>query len=231
MPDPHSLEEPRPARSLWRTALAVLASALVLVALIAGATTWWMTHRVTAQARDVARAVAEEFRQAFQLTPEVRINSLVVVAANTPAAELMTMQKQARVRHAWSQTWMHSTKTIEVEATFTARAGFDLHEPFRVTIDPATGTVITQLPPARILSLGMSDVSVPRDEDGYWNKLTQQDREQAFRELEEEARKQFADSDQVAEASREGEIRVRALIRKAMDPGVPIVTTPAPAPR
>lgn len=231
MPDSHPLTEPRPARSLWRTALALLAAALVLVALIAGATTWWMTHRVTAEARGVARAIAEEFRQALQLTPEVRINSLVVVAANTPVAELVTMQKKARVRHAWSQTWLHSTKTIEVEATFTARAGFDLHEPFRIIIDPATGTVITQLPAARLLSLGLSNVSIPRDEDGYWNKLTPQDREQAFRELEAEARRQFAESDLLAEASREGEIRIRDLIRKAMEPGVPIVTNPGPTPR
>lgn len=231
MPDPHPLKAPRPPRKLWRTALAVIAAALALVMVIAVATTWWMTHQVTTEARGVAQAIAEEFRQALQLTPEVRINSLVVVAANTPVAELVTMQKQARVRHAWSQTWMHSTKAIEVEATFTARAGFDLHEPFRITIDPATGTVITQLPPARILSLGMSDVSIPRDEDGYWNKLTPQDREQAFRELEETARKQFAESDLVAEAAREGEIRVRDLIRKAMYPGAPIITTPAPAAR
>lgn len=231
MPDPHPLEQSRPTRTPWRTALAIIAAALVLVVLIAAATTWWMTHRVTSEARGVARAIAEEFRNALQLTPEVRVNSLVVVAANTPVAELVTMQKQARVRHAWSQTWMHSTKAVEVEATFTARAGFDLHEPFRITIDPATGTVITQLPPARILSLGMSDVTIPRDEDGYWNKLTQQDREQAFRELEAAARKQFTESDLVMEAAREGEIRVRDLIRKAMEPGVPIVTTPTPQAR
>ncbi len=58
----------------------------------------------------------------------------------------------------------------------------------------------------------MSDVSIPRDEDGFWNKLTQEDREQAFRELEEAARRQFAESDLVAAASREGEVRVRDLI-------------------
>ncbi len=103
MPDAHPLE-PRPPQKPWRTALAIIASALALVVLIAAATTWWMTYRVTAEARGAARAIAEEFRHAFQLTPEVRINSLVVVAANTPAAELVTMQKQARVRHAWSQT-------------------------------------------------------------------------------------------------------------------------------
>ncbi len=229
MPDPHPLDL-RPPRKPWRTALAIIVAALALVVVIAAATTWWMTYRVTTEARGIARTIAEEFQKAFQLTPEVRINSLVVVTANTPVAELVTMQKQARVRHAWSQTWMHSTKAIEVEATFTARAGFDLHEPFRITIDPAIGSVVTQLPPARILSLGMSDVSIPRDEDGYWNKLTPQDREQAFRELEEAARRQFADSDLVSAASREGEIRVRDLIRKATEPGVPIVTTPAPTP-
>ncbi len=42
---------------------------------------------------------------------------------------------------------MHSTKAIEVEATFTARAGFDFARAFRITIDPVTGAVITQFPP------------------------------------------------------------------------------------
>jgi hypothetical protein len=136
----------------------------------------------------------------------------VVVAASTPVAELVVLEKKALVRHSWSQTWLHSTKNFEIEATFTAKAGFDLSEPFRINIDPVTYNIETNLPSPRILSLGMSDVRVLRDEDGLWNKLTAEDRQQAFQALEKQAKRQFADSPLLAETRLEAEKRLREIL-------------------
>jgi hypothetical protein len=98
---------------------------------------------------------------------------------------------------------------------FTAKAGFDLTEPFRIKIDPRTGSISAELPPPKLLSLGMGDVRVIQDEDGLWNKLTTEDRELAFHALEEKARKKFAESSLVPEARLEAEKQVRELIEKA----------------
>ena len=67
----------------------------------------------------------------------------------------------------------------------------------------------------------MGDVRVLQDEDGLWNRLTAQDREQAFRALEEKARKTFAESNLLPEARLEAEKRIRELIDKTAWPTIP----------
>ena len=68
-------------------------------------------------------------------------------------------------------------------------------------------------PIAKLLSIGMSDVRVIRDEDGLWNKLTPQDREEAFRALEKEAEKKFANSNLVSESLYAGEKRIQEVLK------------------
>jgi Protein of unknown function (DUF4230) len=206
MSDNNSLDKPKPRRTGCIIAVALLL-VMAVGAIVLGRSFW--------QAREQALRIANEFRHVLNFTPEVRVNSRVVIAATTPILELATVQKQAVVQHSWSQTWLHSTKTIEVEATFTARAGFDLRRPFTVNIDTKNHTFSAQLPPAKILSLGMSDVRILRDEDGLWNKLSAADREDALRELEMTARLQFHQTDILKEARAEGEKQVRQLLESA----------------
>jgi hypothetical protein len=176
---------------------------------------WRMGAEVTQEARRVAESLAADFDRLFQFTPQISVDSVVVVAANTPVLELVTTQRQVLVRHRWSHTWLHSTKNLEVEATFTAKAGFDLKEPFRINIDPRTGYISAELPPPKLLSIGMSDVRILQDEDGFWNKLTVEDRQTAFRALEDKARKKISGSKLLPEAKLQAEKQVRELLDKA----------------
>ncbi len=214
MPDPHSLEEKDPKSGCF-----IVLGCVVLLAFVSIVLTlllmWRTSMEITSSARATARIVAETFQKSLNFTPEITVDSVVVVAANTPILEITTMQRQALVRNTWSQTWMHSTKTMEIEATFTARAGFDLTDPFRIEIDPRTGNLGANLPAPKILAIGMSNVRVLRDEDGLWNKLTPEDRQKAFGELEQKAREQFAKTDLVRAAFDEGERRVRELMNQA----------------
>ena len=230
MPDPDSLE-PRNGRKFgclgvlgWVVAAAALTIALTLLLF------WRMSAEITDEARRMAESIATGFNQALNFTPQISVDSIVIVAADTPVLELATLQKQALVRHRWTHTWLYSTKNLELEATFTARAGFDLKDPVRINIDPRTRFVSADLPPPKLLSLGMGDVRVHQDEDGLWNKLTPQDREQAFRVLEEKARRKFAESKLLPEARLEGEKRIRELIDRTAWPAT-LTTKPAETPR
>jgi len=205
MPDSYPLK-PRP--SGWLIALCLLVLAVVL---FVGAI-WWESVRLANEARDTARSVAAEFQKAFNFTPEVRVNTRVIVAATTPALELVTVQKQMVVTQALSDTWLHSTKNFEIEAVFTARAGFDLTAPFRLQINSHTHAVSMELPPPKLLSLSMGDIRILRDEDGLWNKITSADREQAMRNLEQKAREQFLQTALLKEARQEGEKRLKGLL-------------------
>ena len=177
----------------------------------------------------MAESIAAGFDRTLNFTPQISVDSVVIISANAPVLELVTLQKQALVRRRWTHTWLHSTKNLELEATFTAKAGFDLRDPIRINIDPRTRFVSADLPPPKLLSLGMGDVRVLQDEDGLWNKLTARDREQAFHALEEKAHKMFADSNLLAEAKLDAEKRIRELINKTAWPAIP-TTKPAEPP-
>jgi hypothetical protein len=230
MPDPNSLKPQGVGRfgclSIlgWVIAAAALTVALTLLLF------WRMSLEITQDSRRMAESIAAGFDRALNFTPQISVDSVVIIAANAPVLELVTVQKQALVRTRWTHTWLHSTKNLELEATFTARAGFDLRDPIRINIDPRTRFISADLPPPRLLSLGMGDVRVLQDEDGLWNKLTAQDREQAFRVLEEKARKIFTESNLLAEARLEAEKRVRELIDKTAWSSI-LTTKPTEPPR
>ncbi len=212
MPDDDPLTSPTERRKGCLLIIGSVIAAALVTAAITMLLAWRTTVSVTEESRRIGRAIAAEFDRTLQITPEVRVNSIVVVAASMPIAELVILEKKALVRHAWTQTWLHSTKLFEIEATFTAKAGFDLTEPFRVNVDPVTSNLEANLPQPKILSLGMSDVRVLRDEDGVWNKLTAEDRDAAFQALEKQAQQQFRDSHLLGETRNEAEKRIREII-------------------
>lgn len=195
-------------RKKWRTGCLALCVVVIALAVTGAGILGWRAW----QAAERALHIAERFQQALNFTPEIRVNSRVVVTGTTPILELATVEKQAVVRHSWSETWLHSTKTMEVEATFTARAGFDLQRHFQITLDTRTHTMSAQLPPAKILSIGMSDIRILKDEDGLWNKLSAPDREEALRTLQSKAQQEFRQTHILLEARLEGEKRVRELL-------------------
>lgn len=221
MPDPYPLE-PRKKRGGW---LGILGWVLLLFLLTLGATvgvSWSLQRWAEQKFQRQADAIAENFRKVFQFTPEVRAHSAVLVAQNSPVLELVTYQRKAIVQHSWEQTWMGSTKNFEIEATFTAKAGFDLRERFVVKLDERDGSIKTEMPEPKILSMGMSDVRIRRDADGLWNKLTEAEREQAFKELEKRAREDFEKSSVLAQARAEAELKIRDLLQ------APAAPTPLP---
>jgi Protein of unknown function (DUF4230) len=215
MPDRDPLKPQNGGRTGCLSILGWVLVAGMLTILLTLLLFWRMGAEITQDARRIAESLAAEFDKTFQFTPRISVDSVVVVAENTPVMELVVMQRQLLVRHRWTHTWLHSTKNLELEATFTAKAGFDLTEPFRINIDPRSGYISAEMPPPKLLSLGMSDVRVLKDENGLWNKLTVEDRQMAFRALEDKARKTFADSSLLAEARLTAEKQVRALIEKS----------------
>jgi len=232
MPDPHSLEptgsnplEQTRRSSAWRWVWLTVALAF-LAALACGGYLWYRTITLPDRAWHKTQEIVAVFAQKLHFTPEVHIDAKTVFTQDTPVFQLVTMTRHSLVRYHWDHTWLGSTKQLEIAAIFTAQAGFDLRAPFRIRLDSRTGQVKIDLPPPAILSMGFTDVQVLSDEDGYWNKLTADERQQAFHALEAEARRQFEASSLLNEARLEGEKRVRALLA----PSNPSEITFAPPP-
>ncbi len=164
---------------------------------------------------DTGNRLKAEFQSILNLTPRITVNQAVIFTQSTPVLELVTAERSSLVRHRVDETWLHSTKTFEIEATFTARAGFNLRDLFTVNIPKGGRTAEIRLPRSKILSLSMSDLNILRDEDGLWNKLTAKDREKAIRLLERTAKTEFQKTDLLTTARNAAESQIREITAAA----------------
>jgi hypothetical protein len=107
-----------------------------------------------------------------------------------------------------------STKTIHLTGTFTAKAGFDLKEPFTIEIERNPLRVKASLPQPRILSITMDSYRIAEDESGWWNRISNDDREAGVGQLIATARTQAASSGMLEEARTSAEQRITEIVQK-----------------
>jgi len=200
---------PKPGRFPWM----ILVTGLALFGLLASGGLVAYLVLVKAPA-ELAEKTARGIREIFNFTPEVRIDQTIVIEQNVPILEVATVSRDLFISHGWSHTWLGSTKTIEIQGTFTAKAGFDLHEPFRIDISKYPLRVVAVLPPPRILSLQTNSVRIVRDEDGWWNRVTAEDRASALRDLQTLAMAKARSSGMIEEARHSAEERIREIVRR-----------------
>jgi hypothetical protein len=168
---------------------------------------------------DLAESTAEAFRSILNVTPRVMIEETVVIEQNTPILELAVSSRSLLVEFSWSHSWLGSTKRLQLRGTFTAKAGFDLRRPFTVHIQRSPLSVTAELPPPELLSLEMDSYTILRDESGWWNTLSDADREDAVRALTRVARDKAQQSGILEEAQASAAARIRELVERN---GVPL---------
>jgi hypothetical protein len=136
---------------------------------------------------ELGRRIVDGLARRLQLRPEVRVGRETVLAAETALAELATVRREFAHEYTWEHQWLGSTKRLRLRGTFAAKAGFDLQGNLRVEIDPQDLRVQVVLPPPRVLGVEMLSYKA-EEEDGFWNKLNPQEREEAVNALLTSAR-------------------------------------------
>jgi hypothetical protein len=167
------------------------------------------------QSYETARSIGKDFSEAFQFTPEVKVRNTVVLQQQTPILELATLKQQFQHRYNWSNTWMNSTKEIQVDGTFEAKCGFELNEKFSIEIDNKKATVY--LPEPKVLSVESFGDMTFRDENGYWNWVNEQDRSNAVNAFIIDARTYANQSSFVQETKKVTEEKIRDLLSVYVD--------------
>ena len=141
-------------------------------------------------AAGVREGVAEVFVDLLHVRPEIREGTRVIWGQTSARSEVIVATKKIEVGYDWEHRWLGSRKVIRLTQSFELKAGFDLGKPFWVEMGPAQGEATAHLPTPEILATSpVGDVSY-RDEDGWWNKVTDEDRSKALTALAGEARKQ-----------------------------------------
>lgn len=136
---------------------------------------------------ELGRRIVDGLARRLQLRPEVRVGRETVLAAETAVAELATVRREFAHEYIWEHQWLGSTKRLRLRGNFAAKAGFDLGGNFHLEIDPQSLRVQVALPPPRVLGVEMLSYKA-EEEDGFWNKLNPQEREEAVNALLASAR-------------------------------------------
>lgn len=163
---------------------------------------------------DLARATADGVKEVFNFTPRVMINETVVIQEMAPIVEIAVVERPMLVDYRWTHTWLGSTKALHLQGTFVAKAGFNLREPFTIRISRTSRDVSAILPRPRLLSLEMTGYKILEDEPGWWNVISDRDREGAVMQLTETARRQALSSGLLADAQRTAMARITEIIER-----------------
>ncbi len=141
-------------------------------------------------ATGVREGVAEVFVDLLHVRPEIREGTRVIWGQTSARSEVIVAAKKIEVGYDWEHRWLGSRKVIRLTQSFELKAGFDLAKPFWVEVGPKEGEATAHLPAPEILAVTPVGKVSYRDEDGWWNKVTNEDRSAAYQSMAVEARKQ-----------------------------------------
>jgi len=158
-----------------------------------------------------AKQIGRDIAEAFHVTPEVTVNNTVVLQQQTPILELATVSQKFQHQYEWTNTWLGSTKKIDIRGSFEAKAGFDLHKKFSIQIDEESAVVT--LPNPQLLSIeGLNDVKF-EDEHGVWNWVEMEDRSRALNAFSTDARKYAEQAPFVSQARDNMEKKLKEILK------------------
>ena len=164
---------------------------------------------------ELAKRIADGISRRLQFRPEVRIDQVTVLERETPVLELAAVRREFAHDYEWEHQWLGSTKRLHLRGTFAAKAGYDLNEKFYFEIDSNDLQVDLGLPEPRVLGVEMIAYRA-EEEEGYWNKLSAEEREQAVNALLASARAAAAkDAALLGEARRMLDVQVGEVVREA----------------
>jgi hypothetical protein len=190
-----------------------------LVILTVGAVVFFGIYSCASLANKTVDHVRDAFAQVFKLSPQITVNQRIVQTQTTSIAELGVVTKEELVTLGFTEHFEVfsyqvplTEKNLSVEATYRLKAGFDLHEPFRVDINPATHEIDAHLPPAKILSVDQVGDMTFHGDDSALNRITDDERQKLLNDLNSAAHAQAETSGLKEDAQNQVAARLKELL-------------------
>jgi len=173
-----------------------------------------LPERMASRTADgVRQGISEVFVDFLHVRPEIREGTKVVWGQTSAKNQIVVAEKRIEVEYDWEHVWLGSHKVIRLRQAYRVKAGFDLEKPFWVELGPGVGQATACLPFPEILAVSQEGAPTYRDEDGWWNKVTDQDRAGALAKLAEEAQRKAVQSGILREAEEMTGSRLTDLAR------------------
>jgi len=192
---------------------------ICLVLVTIAVLTLLVINRCTDATERAVDHVRDAFASILQVQPKITINERVVQTQTAPIAELAVVTREESVtlgfdehKELWAYEIPLTEKKITVSGVYRLKAGYDLHEPFSVAIDPATHAIKATLPPAKILSVEQVGDLTYQGEDSMLNRLGDDERTKAVNSLADLARQTAASST----LRRDADAQVRQRLEELM---------------
>jgi hypothetical protein len=166
--------------------------------------------RIAERSYEGAKQIGQDIAKAFQVTPEITVNNTVVLQQKSAVLELATLSQKFEHRYDWTNTWLGSTKKINITGTFEAKAGFDLNKKFSIEINDSKAVVT--LPPPQLLSIEPQGDVKFTDEHGVWNWVDAADRSKAMNAFTKDARRYGEQGKFVDQAKQEIEKKLKEIL-------------------
>lgn len=158
-----------------------------ILALAAGGAVWMGSALLRPGA--IARALSQALEEKLRARPTVYMNTYVVVEEKKPIAELALVSRLTDVDHRIESVLFRSKAELGLRAVFNVKAGFDLRTArFAAILDPNLKRARLDLPPPKVLSLEMVRYEVLKDRSGWWNRISESERELAMQRMQADAK-------------------------------------------
>jgi hypothetical protein len=178
--------------------------------------------------------MAQDVGSTLGLEGKVRERTVLVFHPSKERSAWLASEENFLVRHLFEDTFMGSTKQLEIEAAARAGMGFEFGEEWVIHLDPDTRRARITPPAPELLFLELSGFRTLRDQSGVWNWLTPEDRDEALNRLQAVAREQL----NLPELSERAEASLRRTLERTFapagiavewQPAAPVFPTSAPA--
>lgn len=171
----------------------------------------YIPTQIAERSYEGAKQIGRDIAEAFHFTPEITVNETVVLQQQTPILELATVSQKFQHQYDWTNTWLGSTKKINITGSFEAKAGFDLDRKFSIQINDEIA--IVTLPAPQLLSVeSLNDVKF-EDEHGVWNWVDMEDRSRALNAFTKDARKYAEQATFVSQARENMEKKISEILK------------------
>ncbi|MFV0337274.1 MAG: DUF4230 domain-containing protein [Chthoniobacterales bacterium] len=117
-----------------------------------------------------------DFLKKFQFVPSISTDTKVELEGVYQIAEFANAEGVIKAKRNYTHQFLGSTKHLELEGSFDAKAGFKLSRNFHVHIDNKKSLIHVDLPSPELLSLTPKEITFSKDEDGWWNEITPEER-------------------------------------------------------
>ena len=149
----------------------------------------WLWFAIAKGPAAVGKRLSAALEEKLHARPTVYLSRHVVVEEKRPIAELALVKRVTEVEHRMESELFYSQAKLVLRAAYDVKAGFNLGSPqFTVHLDSGLKKARLQLPMPRVLSLEMTRYEVLEDRNGWWNRISNTDREMALRQMQAEAK-------------------------------------------